>query len=257
MSNIVEKELRRVYRAEESLRRQAYKDDLKWKAEIESKIPEKVYESLRNVFRKTFEIIFEKGTGIIEKTYNKEDIMKDFLVRDFSVDLDVSSKDYLLLNARSDLSNLVSLLASTVEGVGLGALGIGMPDIVLFTSVILRGCYETALRYGFTYDTASEKYFILTLLEGSLLKKQDWDTCNKRVDSLLVSLYTPSEQELKTQIQHTADAFAIDMLVAKFIQGIPVVGVVGGLTNPLYYRKIQRYIRLKYKKRYLLTKGNV
>ena len=106
MSNIVEKELRRVYRAEEGLRRQAYKDDLKWKTEIESKIPEKVYESLRSVFRKTFEIIFEKGTGIIEKTYNKEDIMKDFLVRDFSVDLDVSSKDYLLLASVLSRRNL-------------------------------------------------------------------------------------------------------------------------------------------------------
>ena len=52
----------------------------------------------------------------------------------------------------------------------------------------------------------------------------------------------------------TADDFALDMLVLKFIQGLPVVGVVGGLSNPVYYNKIMEYIRLKYHKRYLLSK---
>ena len=60
---------------------------------------------------------------------------------------------------------------------------------------------------------------------------------------------------MKEQLQRTADAFAVDMLVSKFIQGIPVVGMVGGLTNPLYYRKTQHYVRLKYQKRFLLTKA--
>ena len=46
--------------------------------------------------------------------------------------------------------------------------------------------------------------------------------------------------------------FALDMLVLKFIQGLPVVGVLGGAANPVYYRKIMRYVQLKYKKRYLI-----
>ena len=45
-----------------------------------------------------------------------------------------------------------------------------------------------------------------------------------------------SEEDFKLQLGHTSDAFAVDMLLAKFIQGIPVVGVIGGLTNPVYYR---------------------
>ena len=47
------------------------------------------------------------------------------------------------------------------------------------------------------------------------------------------------------------------MLLAKFIQGLPVVGIIGGLMNPVYYRKILSYVRLKYRKRYLLTKSTV
>lgn len=254
MIGIVSRELKRIARREGDLRRLAYRDPPKWKAELEKKVPEKLYDSLRSVFRKAFEIIFEKGTGLIEKTIKKEDLSKDFQMRDLSVELN-SLKDYYLQNVRSELGSLTALLASTVEGVGLGALGIGMPDIVLFTSVVLRGCYEAALQYGFTYDSPEEKYFILTLLEGSLLKGSAWDQCSERADELIRSSRTPTEAQMKEQLQRTSDAFALDMLVSKFIQGIPLVGMVGGLTNPLYYRKIQRYVRLKYQKRFLLAKS--
>ena len=41
------------------------------------------------------------------------------------------------------------------------------------------------------------------------------------------------------------------MLLLKFIQGLPVVGVLGGAANPVYYNKIMKYIQIKYRKRYL------
>ncbi len=56
--------------------------------------------------------------------------------------------------------------------------------------------------------------------------------------------------------QKTADAFALDMLLAKFVQGIPVAGILGGISNPIYYRRILDYVQLKYQKRYLLQKIN-
>ena len=257
MSNTVQKELNRISRAEEKLRKLAHKDSLKWRTDLEKKVPAKVLTNLQVVFRKAFEIIFDKGTPLIEKTYKKDDIQKEFLVHDFAIDLEMSPKDLLVLKAGSELSNLISLSASAVEGIGLGALGIGLPDIVLFISLILRGCYETALQYGFDYDSPSEKYFILTVLEGSMLKGDLWDTCNDLVDSMMSAPAVPSEEEFKLQLGHTSDAFAVDMLLAKFIQGLPVVGVIGGVTNPVYYRKILSYVRLKYRKRYLLTKAPV
>ena len=66
MATTVEKELIRLSRIEERLRRRAHKDNIKWKAELEAKIPEKVLISLQAVFKKAFEIIFDKGTAIIE-----------------------------------------------------------------------------------------------------------------------------------------------------------------------------------------------
>ena len=59
------------------------------------------------------------------------------------------------------------------------------------------------------------------------------------------------KEELDEQMQKTAAAFAADMLLLKFVQGLPVVGLLGGAANPVYYRKVMRYVELKYRKRYL------
>ena len=57
---------------------------------------------------------------------------------------------------------------------------------------------------------------------------------------------------LEEQIHETASVFAMDMLILKFIQGLPVVGIVGGVANPIYYKRVLNYVQLKYRKRYLL-----
>ncbi len=247
-------ELERISRQEEKLRRQHHKEPVQWKTALEAKVPPKIYDNLKSVFAKAFQVIFEKGTDLIEKTYRKEEIEKDFKVRDYAVNLEMNSRDLALLEANAHLSNLVSLAVSTVEGVGLGALGIGLPDIVLFVSMILRGCYETALRYGFQYDTDEEKWFILLLLEGAMVRGEDWDKCNQMIDEQIRQPVTPAKELLDEQMKKTADAFAMDMLLTKFIQGLPFVGMVGGAANPYYYRKILNFVRLKYRKRYLLQK---
>ena len=42
----------------------------------------------------------------------------------------------------------------------MGVLGIGLPDIPVFTGMILKNIYETALQYGYSYESREEKYFI-------------------------------------------------------------------------------------------------
>ena len=56
-----------------------------WKAKLEEKVPEKVYTSLEQAFCKAFALVFEKGTGIIEKSYDRDALEKDYAVRDFAV----------------------------------------------------------------------------------------------------------------------------------------------------------------------------
>lgn len=73
-----------------------------------------------------------------------------------------------------------------VEGIGLGALGIGLPDIVIWVSVLLRGVYETALKYGFDYDSPEEKLFILKMIETAMLSGEDWIGANAEVNQFIL-----------------------------------------------------------------------
>lgn len=91
---------------------------------------------------------------------------------------------------------------------------------------------------------------------SAMVSGQNWVSINSEVDNYIVESchVTPTDTELKEQIDKTADAFATDMLVMKFIQGLPIIGIIGGAGNPIYYRRIMKYVQLKYQKRYLLSK---
>lgn len=252
----IEKELDFIARKEAKLTKQAQQyQAARWKENLEQKIPPKVYTNLQVAFCKAFELIFERGTALIEKTYSKNEMELDFQVHDYAVELKGGKKELRQLKTSIGRGNLVNMAASTVEGIGLGALGIGLPDIALFLSVILKGTYETAVQYGFSYDTPQEKLFILKLLEASMRRGGQWIPCNAEVDSFFVPGGVWMETKLQEQIRKTADAFAVDMLPAKFVQGIPVAGILGGISNPVYYRRILSYVQLKYQKRYLLQKS--
>ena len=55
----------------------------------------------------------------------------------------------------------------------------------------------------------------------------------------------------QAQIRRTSDALSQELLYLKFVQGLPVVGVVGGLSDMVYQKKISDYAALKYKRRFL------
>lgn len=224
-----------------------------WKKELESRIPEKVYTGLESAFCKGFGLVFDQGRAIIEKGYNKEDIQADHSIRDFAVQVKGGRKELKKMHKSAKQSDLLNLAVTTVEGVGLGALGVGMPDIVLFLGTLLKGVYETALNYGFVYDTRQEQIFILKMLQTALSTGEDWVAQNAEVDEMLtLETVDIAEEDFRDQMQKTASAFAVDMLLLKFIQGLPVVGILGGAANPVYYRKVMKYVQLKYRHRYLL-----
>ena len=253
----LEKEEAKVKAQEENCR------ELPWKDVLENKIPAKTFANLKRAFGKAFEIVFDKGNAIIEKTYQKEELKKDFLIRDYAFDLKGKRKELRKIKSAVAKRNMKNLTISTVEGAGLGVLGIGLPDIIMFTGMILRGTYETALHYGFEYDSLPERFFILKLLETSVSKGELWSRCNEQVDKMLMEspqVWISKEEniarkELEEQIKKTGDAFAVDMLAAKFLQGLPLVGMLAGFSNPVYYHRIMKYVEMKYRKRYLLQKA--
>ena len=48
-----------------------------------------------------------------------------------------------------------------------------------------------------------------------------------------------------------AKALSDELLYLKFVQGIPVVGIAGGISDMVYQRKITDYASVKYQRRFL------
>jgi len=249
----VSKELAAVEKQEKRLEAAAQKAmPAGWKTALEQKVPNTVSAGLESAFCKGFSVVFDQGRRIIEKTYRKTDIQTDFAVRDYAVQVKGRRKELRNMHRHAKQHDTLTMAITAVEGIGLGALGVGMPDVVLFLSMLLRGVYETALCYGFDYESNQEQLLILKMMETALSKGEEWVQRNEAVDALLIQDFSQlPATDLKQQMQATASAFAVDMLLLKFIQGIPVVGILGGAANPVYYRKVMRYVQLKYRKRYL------
>ena len=249
----LKQELRKAHQKELRLEKAAFQvKESTWLDQQKQKIPPKVYDGLESAFCKGFSLVFCHGKNLIEKSYRKELLQTNHNIQDYAVQMKGGRKELKQLSKSSRSSGLLNMAVSTVEGIGLGALGIGMPDIVLFIGMLLRGTYETALHYGFEYESRREQLFILKLLETSLTTGPEWISANSEVDRLMKApTFLVTEKEFQTQLNQTASTFAMDMLFFKFIQGLPVIGMVGGAANPIYYRKVMKYVKLKYHQRYL------
>lgn len=249
------KEFRTLQRREDRIMAAAVKARKPgWKQMMEDKVPEKVYMGLNSAFGKGFELVFQHGRVIIEKTYKKEALTQKHTARSEGFKTTGNRKEMKHMHKNAQKSSHLNLAMTTIEGIGLGAMGIGMPDIVLFLTTVLRGIYETALHYGFGYENRFEQMLILKMMAASLSAGEEWFRRNREInDWILQGEREISNADFQTQIRDTAAVFAVDMLLLKFIQGLPVVGILGGAANPLYYGKILQYTQLKYKRRWLLN----
>ncbi len=225
--------------------------DSELKKKIYDKVPDKLVGALELAFYKAFEAIFINGTTLIEKTFNKEDLTLEHEARNYVIDKKETFKNIKKLDTPTKKNNLVNQTITTTSGLGMGLLGLGLPDIPILVATILRGIYQTASSYGVDYDTKEEKVYILRLISTALLKGERKVVMNDYLEAPLSNVI-----DLKTEIQITAKIMADALLVEKFIQGIPIVGVIGGVTNLFIYRKISKYSTLKYKTRYLMNKND-
>ena len=250
----LEKELAAVRKREAALDRQAAKaHSPAWRIQLEQKVPKTVLTGLEHAFSRGFSIVFDKGSGLIEKSYNAQTLKETHAIQHYATQVRGRRRELRAISRSARTAQLGELALTTVEGLGLGALGVGLPDIVLFLGMLLRGVYQTALRYGFAYDTPGEQMLILKMMEAALSKGEQRAVLSAEVDALLLSPTVPEHAALQTQMERTGRAFAVDMLLLKFLQGFPLVGILGGAGNPIYYHKVMDYVQLKYQKRYLCS----
>lgn len=224
---------------------------------IESKVPQTLKDSLDKAFYKAFQVIFEKGTKYIEMMYNKNKIQFNHGINDYSLSRKVSSKSIKKIDRHAQRSKLLNTSISTIEGAGLGLLGIGIPDIPLFTAMVLKTIYEISLSYGFLYELEEEKVYVLNIIKAALTSGEVQRKYNHKVELLAdkIDNHIPFDYDLKKEIVNTSKILSDSMLTSKFVQGIPVIGAVGSIANYTTINKISRYGALKYKKRYLNNKN--
>ena len=224
-------------------------------AKLDPHIPEKLRGTLNIAFNKAFEIIFEKGVGVIEKSYNKEKYEIDYKVNQYALSLREDKKRFKSFGKKAGRAKKVNMAVSCASGIGLGLIGVGIPDIPLFTAAVFKSIYETALSFGYSYETDEEKVFILRIIETSMKYGVDFAEDNTKINKLIDSGRLP-EDDLKTQMKRTAQAMTDAMIYMKFLQGMFIIGAAGGAGDVVYMNRITEYAILKYKRRFLLDLKN-
>ena len=213
-------------------------------SKIEKYVPEGLAGTLEAAFTKAFEIVFRDGTGIIKKTYGRGSSDNDDIVM-------------LRNRARAILAKDTVITAS--EGTGLGLAGIGLPDIPVFTAVLLRNIYQLAECYGFDYESKTEQVFILKLIETGLSYGESAEKLNDELNALMEQIDNEDYTYyglISQQIKAASEAVSKEVLYMKFIQTIPVVGAAGGISNLTCLNKVGRFAELKYRKRFIMKTIN-
>ena len=226
-----------IYKEIESLKRtearflSKYKEkrDTKLDRLLAEKIPDKLEETLDKAFVKAFRIIFSKGTIIIEKTYPMKKLGDSFDKDAQKLSVYGRRRDLKRFGYRAGGTGVVHTMASTLVGTAMGIVGVGIPDVAVFTSLLLRNIYEISMQYGDRSAAADKE--INTLIEIGQIYDE------KTVDEL---------------IEEAAIAMSRALLYMKFLQGIPIVGAVGGAYDFIYMERIGDYAVLKYRRRFLI-----
>ena len=242
----------------------------KWVSLVEKKVPDTLQHTLEAAFTKAFVAVFEKGVGIIEKTYRKDKQILKFKFNAQEMDKEnFNRKNVKRFERQAKRTVGKNLVISTVEGSGFGIVGLGIPDIPIFVSILLKSIYEIAISYGFSYTTEKEKLFILKMIDAALQTGDDLRKKNMDVNKLIDRYYNEErsqEQEKETdefvtelqiirQIDTSAQALSHELLYGKFVQGMTFVGVVGGTADFTCLKRITDYAALKYKRRFLLRQN--
>ncbi len=235
----IRRELRRVrHREKEILARNRYAKGVSLESLLNKYIPDKLEGTLDAAFREAFRVIFARGTAVIEKTFNERRLRK------------TGGSE-----AEAQRQWAKDILLTGVEGTGLGLIGVGLPDIAVFTGMLLRGVYQTAASNQFEFTSKTEQVFILRLIEAALTRGKEAQRLSDEVDEMMRKIDEEDFQyfgNINEFIERTSKALSDETLYLKFVQTIPIVGVIGGLSNPIYMNKVKGFAEVKYRKRRLL-----
>ena len=250
-----EKEMAALLKKERRfLKDRAQKKDSFLNRQLEKYVPAKLQGTLDAAFAKAFGLIFEKGTKVIEKTYDKNSHRIDFYENDYNNSVLETKKTLRAFSKKAKAAGNKNLLLSGAAGIGMGIIGVGIPDIPVFTGLLLKSIYEIALDYGFEYESEKERAFILWVIAGAVSYGENIGIINRRIDNYIATGELPEDYDRAEAVSAAAGALSKELLYMKFVQGIPLVGALGGFYDAVYMKRINEYANLKYRRRLLVKR---
>lgn len=233
----------------------------RWIRFVKKRVPKALQKTLDAAFGKAFYTVFDKGAIIIEKTYAKDKEVKLFRNNEKQMEQESFNKRAVRRFERQAKTTIYkNLVISIVEGIFFGLVGMGLPDIPIFVSVLLKSIYEISISYGFSYTSDKERLFILRLIETSLQSGNKLREMNEELDYMIDNYlqdeeghrYRVNPDEIDAKISDAADALSHQLLYWKFIQGKAILGLLGGTADFSVLKRVTDYAVLKYKRRFLL-----
>ena len=221
---------------------------------LADKVPEKLQSTLDAAFEKAFSLIFENGTGVIDKTFQKGKMQDTYQMNEFADSLKQNRKTLHSFTRKAKGSGKKNLILSGAAGIGMGLAGVGIPDIPVLTGFMLKSIYEIALSYGYDYESEKEQAYILMLIQRAVSSGEHLNSIDAQINQYILDEQLPDNYDRKFQIQETAHSLSKELLYMKFVQGIPVVGAMGGISDIVYMKRITEYARIKYCRRFLIQK---
>lgn len=224
---------------------------------LRARIPYTVQSNLERAFEKAFALLFgPEGTRFLEHTYAKGKLETQARQWESPLSPNQARNQLSELSRKTALTTALENTAAGVEGTVLGVLGIGLPDIPVLLAWLLRALYQSAARYGFRYDSPAERVYLLLVLQGALTDGEQRRTFSRRADRLGRALDHgwEADYDLAAETRAAAVLLSERLLLVKFIQGMPLVGIVGGPANLSLSSAVNQYGGLKYKKRFLERK---
>ena len=285
LTRAYDRQLERLRRREEQLfRRDAARRKGRILSWAEKRVPDKLMATMDAAFYTAFQVLFQRGTGLLGRTIPARKLLGERYLKEYAIKKAPGARSMGAFHRSAVLSGALTTAAATAEGcvlgllgmglpdipilmsillravyhtaVRYGLLGMGLPDIPILMSILLRAVYHTAVRYGFAYDTKGERSYILLLLCAALTTGPDRKTYSDRADELgrLLDQEQVPWGDLEAQMREAARALAGAMLVPKFLQGMTIIGVVGGASNFSTSRRVTEMANLKYQRRFLEKK---
>ena len=250
---VLQREREGLCRAERRfLRTQLNRDPTKLDLLLEDKVPAKLEATLDKAFSKAFHLIFSKGSTIISKTFSTDKIIEEFEADTADLEELGGGRQMRKFKRRATATGTAHTIVSTVTGAALGFVGGTIPDIVLFITLLLRNIYKISMKYGYAFDTEEEQKFILSVIAAAVQDGDDMLRANKEVNRLIREGLSSDTSTVDEKINEAAVALAHALLLMKFLQKIPVVGVIGGASDLIYRERISDSAVLKYQRRFLV-----